>query len=124
MTPMPDARPKPPTLAQRCRRACAPLGERFRLARERYPWLEPVRKTLVTMLGVLLILGGLAIGWLPGPGGFIAFFGIAILAGEYRWVRRITRQTETRGHRLYVRVTGSKPRWWYRVKRKMASSLA
>lgn len=36
-----------------------------------------------------LIVGGLLIGWLPGPGGFIALIGIGILVQEFRWVAKI-----------------------------------
>ncbi len=34
------------------------------------------------VLGWLLVIGGLAIGWLPGPGGFIAIIGLAMLSRE------------------------------------------
>ena len=36
------------------------------------------------VIGIALIAGGVAIGWLPGPGGFIAIFGFALLAQEFR----------------------------------------
>ena len=32
--------------------------------------------------GTALIVVGLAIGWLPGPGGFLAFVGLAMIAIE------------------------------------------
>ena len=38
------------------------------------------------LIALLLIGGGLAIGWLPGPGGFIAIFGLAIIAMQFRVV--------------------------------------
>lgn len=50
--------------------------------------------------GVLLVGGGLAIGWLPGPGGFIAVFGLALLATEWfalakllDWAELVTRRS-------------------------------
>jgi hypothetical protein len=39
-------------------------------------------------LGTLLLVGGVAIGWLPGPGGFIAVFGVALLATEFEFLAR------------------------------------
>ncbi|MEZ6243360.1 MAG: hypothetical protein R3B57_09980 [Phycisphaerales bacterium] len=45
-------------------------------------------------LAVLLIVGGLAIGWLPGPGGFIAIFGVAIFAQELYPVAWLSDRTE------------------------------
>ncbi|MGD9903286.1 MAG: hypothetical protein AB7U83_07430 [Vicinamibacterales bacterium] len=38
------------------------------------------------LVALLLIGGGLAIGWLPGPGGFVAIFGLAIVGMEFRVV--------------------------------------
>jgi hypothetical protein len=35
-------------------------------------------------IGVALVAFGLAIGWLPGPGGFVAILGLAMLAQEFR----------------------------------------
>ena len=39
-------------------------------------------------LGTILLVGGVAIGWLPGPGGFIAVFGVALLATEFEFLAR------------------------------------
>lgn len=38
------------------------------------------------LVAVVFIAGGAAIGWLPGPGGFIAVFGLAVFAMEFRVV--------------------------------------
>ena len=46
----------------------------------------PMVRAGLWLLALLLIGGGLAIGWLPGPGGFIAIFGLAIVAMEFRVV--------------------------------------
>lgn len=37
-------------------------------------------------VAIVLVLFGLAIGWLPGPGGFLAIVGLFMLAGEFRRV--------------------------------------
>jgi Putative transmembrane protein (PGPGW) len=50
------------------------------------PRTNLVRRILLTILGVLLIIGAGLIGWLPGPGGiFLAIAGLWVLAKEYDW---------------------------------------
>lgn len=62
-------------------------GRRFRdfyeYRQQRHPGISPAR-ILTILLGGVLVIGGVAIGWLPGPGGFIAIFGLALLAQEVR----------------------------------------
>lgn len=41
-------------------------------------------RPLTICLGVVLVIGGIAIGWLPGPGGVIGLFGLAILGAELK----------------------------------------
>lgn len=57
-------------------------GRRFRDFRT-YKWQSPdslVQRALMISLALLLVIIGLAIGWLPGPGGFLSIIGLAILA--------------------------------------------
>lgn len=61
--------------------------------REEDPPATAVRVGL-WLVAVLLIGGGAAIGWLPGPGGFIAIFGLAIVAMEFRSVAVILDRLE------------------------------
>jgi hypothetical protein len=50
------------------------------------PRRNVIRRVLFTILGVLLIIAALLIGWLPGPGGiFLAIAGLWVLAQEYDW---------------------------------------
>jgi hypothetical protein len=50
------------------------------------PRANLVRRVLFTILGVLLIIAAMLIGWLPGPGGiFLAIAGLWVLAKEYDW---------------------------------------
>lgn len=79
-------------------------GHRFRQFHE---WRQKRRESgfslervVVLGGGFLLLLGGLAIGWLPGPGGFISVFGAALLATEYRPLARLLDWTEVRGRRI------------------------
>ncbi len=41
-------------------------------------------RVLTIFFGLVLVIGGASIGWLPGPGGFVAIFGLALLAQEFR----------------------------------------
>jgi hypothetical protein len=43
-----------------------------------------VSRALTILFGLALTIGGASIGWLPGPGGFAAIFGLALLAQEIR----------------------------------------
>jgi hypothetical protein len=54
----------------------------------------PLERVLTLFVGTVLLLGGLAIGWLPGPGGFIAVFGAALLGVEWLRVARLLDRCE------------------------------
>ena len=59
-----------------------------------------LRRPLVLIIGFLLILLSLLIGWVPGPGGMIPFLlGIAVLATEFVWAERLR---DTILHRLKI----------------------
>jgi hypothetical protein len=38
----------------------------------------PLERILMLAVGTILLLGGLAIGWLPGPGGFVGIIGAVV----------------------------------------------
>jgi len=49
-----------------------------------------IRKPIVLVVGTLIVIASPFTGVLPGPGGIPVFLiGIAILASEYEWARRI-----------------------------------
>lgn len=48
---------------------------------------EKTKRVLVTTLGLVLVLGGLLLTALPGPGLAIVLAGLAILASEYDWAK-------------------------------------
>jgi uncharacterized protein (TIGR02611 family) len=61
-------------------------------------WREKIRqnkslnatyRVCVGVLGTLIIVGGLALVPLPGPGWLIVFLGLGILASEFGWARRV-----------------------------------
>jgi hypothetical protein len=66
----------------------AKSGERFCAfydfrASRREPGFS-VSRALTILFGLALTIGGASIGWLPGPGGFVAILGLALLAQEFR----------------------------------------
>lgn len=50
---------------------------------------KPVRQSLVLVLGTFIVLGGVILLPLPGPGWVIIFFGFAILATEFSFAERV-----------------------------------
>lgn len=46
------------------------------------------RRIAVTILGGVLVLGGLVMLVLPGPGILVVLAGLAVLASEYVWAQR------------------------------------
>ncbi len=59
--------------------------------------------------GVSLMVLGLGIGWLPGPGGFVALIGLALLASEIPWVATIMDGAERAIRRVWHSVRGRAP---------------
>jgi uncharacterized protein (TIGR02611 family) len=68
-------------------------------------WLRPVRDrvravpggrlvwtVLISVVGALMVAGGLALIPLPGPGWAIVFAGIAVWATEFVWAQRLLAQ--------------------------------
>ncbi len=51
-----------------------------------------IRKLLYSVIGLTVLLIGLAMVILPGPAFIVIPLGLAILASEYAWARRIIRR--------------------------------
>jgi uncharacterized protein (TIGR02611 family) len=49
------------------------------------------RRIVVTVIGVLVLLAGLVLLVLPGPGWVLIFVGLSILGSEYVWAQRLLR---------------------------------
>jgi hypothetical protein len=76
--------------------------------RKQHATSNAIGRVVVVGFGIVLALGGLAIGWLPGPGGFIAIFGVALLATEYRPLARLLDRAEILARRGW---RWSRARW-------------
>jgi len=56
----------------------------------------PLERILTLAVGIVVLLGGLAIGWLPGPGGFVGIIGAALLGAESLRVAKLMDRLELR----------------------------
>lgn len=87
-------------------------GRRFRDLYE-FRQAHPPRTLLrvgLWLAALVLIVGGAAIGWLPGPGGFIAIFGLAIVGMEFRFMAVLLDLVERTGRNLWAWLRGKKTR--------------
>lgn len=48
-----------------------------------------VRRSIVTIVGLLIVAGGIALMVLPGPGILLVVVGLAVLATEYAWAQNL-----------------------------------
>lgn len=65
----------------------------------RRPWLNSVWRITVFTVGVTVLLAGVAMLVLPGPGWAAIFIGFAILATEFAWAQRALRSAKEKASR-------------------------
>jgi tellurite resistance protein TerC len=70
------------------------------------------KRIVVLVIGVTLLLVGVCMFVLPGPGILVVFLGLTVLAGEFVWARRWLEQLKDT-----TKKAGEKARGW-RWKRK------
>ena len=63
-----------------------------------------VRKATVTVVGGALVLAGVALLFLPGPGLLVIIAGLAVLATEFAWARRLLALARERARQVNDRV--------------------
>ena len=66
------------------------------------PRWRPLYQGAVFLVGLVMVLGGLALVPLPGPGWLIVLAGLAILSLEFEWAQRLLHFTRTQLER-----------WWH-----------
>jgi Putative transmembrane protein (PGPGW) len=73
-----------------------------------------LRKTLITVLGLLLVLAGIAALILPGPGLLLLLAGLVVLSQQYEWAERRVEPVKKKafdvarsGVSTYPRIVGS-----------------
>jgi uncharacterized protein (TIGR02611 family) len=67
----------------------APLRRPFRAFFARHRTLDLAYRVAVGVVGVAIVLGGIVLIPLPGPGWLIVFAGLAVLATEFAWAGRL-----------------------------------
>jgi hypothetical protein len=61
-----------------------------------------LKKIATDTLGVLMLLGALAFGWLPGPGGLpLLLGGLGLLSINHEWARNVLKKVKDSGTSLY-----------------------
>lgn len=65
---------------------------------------------LIDILGVLIILAAIPIGWLPGPGGIpLIILGLSLLANNHEWAERWMDKVKDEAEKAAKRITESSP---------------
>ena len=74
------------------------------------PRVKWLKKSAVTVVGVALLAGGVALMVLPGPGILLIAAGLAVLATEYVWARRLVGKAKDSAAKAQREAVASKPR--------------
>lgn len=72
--------------------------------------MKRLKKSAVTVAGVVLLAGGLALMVLPGPGILLVAAGLAVLATEYVWAQRLVGKAKDSATKAQKEAVASKPR--------------
>lgn len=67
------------------------------------------KRIAVTVVGALLVLAGLVLLVLPGPGLLVIVAGLAVLATEYAWARRALMEAKRRAGDATRRIPWRRP---------------
>lgn len=95
------------------------IRRRMRLMREwvaAHPRMEFAYRAAVAIVGVTMVIGGLILVPLPGPGWLIVFLGLAVLGTEFHWARRVAAWLKSLLDRFWV--------WWRARRTRKAAAKA
>jgi len=81
----------------------------------RHPRLRAPYRLLVALAGVSVVVVGLILVPLPGPGWLIVFVGVAVLGTEFPAAHRLTHSVRKLAHRI---------RLWWRARQQRQSTRA
>ncbi len=56
-----------------------------------------IRRTLIAVIGGTILLIGLLLIFLPGPGALVVLLGLAVLGTEFVWAQRVIRRARELG---------------------------
>ena len=79
-----------------------------RLNRLLSPLPRSVRRLIVLIVGVAVVLAGVLMLVLPGPGILVILLGLAILSTEFAWAERLLRHARERAGRVIQKVRSSR----------------
>lgn len=65
------------------------------------------KRIAVSVVGGVLLLGGLVLMVLPGPGILLVVAGLAVLASEFAWAHRLLRRARVRAHQAQAAAVSS-----------------
>lgn len=91
------------------------LLRRSRAWIHRHPRLHAPYRLLVALAGLAVVVVGLILVPLPGPGWLIVFVGVAVLGTEFPAAHRLTQVVRRLAHRV---------RLWWRARRQRQSTRA
>jgi uncharacterized protein (TIGR02611 family) len=83
---------------------------RVRGAIRNHPPLDITWRVVVLVLGILIIIAGVAMLALPGPGWGAIFLGLALLSTEFDWAQRILHRARAKMHAARERARDPKAR--------------
>jgi uncharacterized protein (TIGR02611 family) len=72
--------------------------------------MHALKKSAVTILGAALLAVGLAMMVLPGPGILVIVAGLAVLATEYVWARKLLDKAKTQAEKAQEAAVASRSR--------------
>jgi len=68
--------------------------------------IKHAKRLVVLVIGTTVVLFGVALLVLPGPGLLVIAFGLSILATEFIWARRLLRRVKDEGTKLAEQALG------------------
>lgn len=106
---------KRPGRARRVGRRVRHHTGRAREAARRRRSLDFVWRSAVLLLGLALVVGGIILLPLPGPGWVVIFLGLGLLATEFAWAARVLHEAKHRYELAKRRATRGRQRRRERV---------
>lgn len=108
------------TRARRFARPVAEFMSRWRGRIREYRWLDIIYRAFITLVGALIVVVGIILIPLPGPGWLIVFIGLTVLGSEWHWARRLTQWVKNQLARFW-RIWNT---WRAERREKKAAKLA
>ncbi|GAA5034231.1 TIGR02611 family protein [Microbacterium fluvii] len=80
----------------------------------RHPRLQHAYRVAVAIVGTVMVLGGLVLVPLPGPGWLVVFLGLAVLGTEFHWAHRLSSWLKRMLDRFWA--------WWHARRARRAAA--